>query len=350
MRLTALLLLVACGGAPDDTDATCAPAMPSLTWAQVHSGYEEREALYTVPWSGEERSIPVNLWYPTDATSGEGYTYFGVFDDDQALVGAPFGDRDPDCKLPLVVYSHGYQGWGSNLSPFLRFLTSQGWVAASPDHIGNTLTTNEEPVRAPFSLTRTNDISATIDAIEALPPGHPLYDRVDTSNVVVLGHSFGGETAWLFSGPTFDTAAVAGRCTDCTADELAAFDSPVDDERVVAVVGLDGSAGTGLVAEAGWSTASRPILSLTQTQDGLGTFGLAHEADVTWAQFEGACHESFTGTALPCDGLGKEEGFGIIYPYLGAFLAQQQLGLDGGAGILDGSEVVSDRVTLQRTR
>lgn len=355
-RPLALLLLAACGPTSDDADlpTTCTPTMPSLAWEDVPSGYHATEATYAVPWSGEDRTIPVNLWYPTDATSGTGLEVMGLFDDPKSLVDAPFADRTPACKLPLLVYSHGSQGWGTNSSIWHRFFASQGWVFAAPEHLGNTLTDNLDPRPVSFSLTRVHDVAAAIDAVDALPEDHPLYGRVDTEHVIVTGHSFGGETAWLYSGPTMDTEAIAARCDagppGCTPEERAAFEDRVDDPRVVAVIGLDGSPGTGIVADEGWATADRPILHLSQVAGGPDTFDRALVADIIWAQVEGSCHESFTATELRCDSLPKDEGMRINTEFIGAFAARHLLGLEDGAGVLDGSDTVSDRVILKRTR
>ena len=66
MRLTALIPLLACGGvlvacgggAPDDADTTCAPTMPSLTWAPVR------------PSSGQVAYIESTLAAATSAVRG----------------------------------------------------------------------------------------------------------------------------------------------------------------------------------------------------------------------------------------------------------------------------------------
>lgn len=358
-----LVLLAACADGPtDDTDTDvaplCAPGMPSLDWSDEITGYAPAELTYDVSWSGEARTIPWGLWYPTGDTTGTPAMYRDAFADSKALVGADFADPAPGCKLPLVVYSHGSQAWGGNTSPILRHLVRQGWVAAAPDHLGNTLDDNVEPRPVSFSLTRVEDVRATIDAIESLPEGHPLHDRVDTSRVLVMGHSFGGQTAWLFAGPTFDTDAIDARCDGgppgCTDGERAAFDAPVDDPRVVAVLPLDGGAGTDLVADAGWATATRPVLYMSQQASNPDDNSFTHAAlaaDVTWVQVAGACHESFTATALPCPGLDKAEGLAITGRFVTAFAATQVLQIqdEHALGVLDGTQDTSEKLTIRRS-
>lgn len=353
-HLLFVLLMTACTG---DEAEVCVLSAPSTDRLDVPTGYRELQAPVDAPWLSEARTVPVGLWYNTDATSGDTAEYMGAFPDESALDGAPFFDLAPGCKLPLVIYSHGSQAWGGNASPLLRHLVAQGWIAAAPDHLGNTLLDNVEPRPISFSLTRVADLRATLDAIEALPAEDPLFDRVDTSRVLLLGHSFGGQTSWLMSGPTFDTDTLAERCaTDaagCTAAELAAFDTPAVDPRVVAVLPMDGFAGIDLVAPEGWASAERPILYLARSHDGdeepFATAAAA--ADLTWARFEDACHETFTSTQMPCDTFDKEEGLDLVAAYLTAFAAEQILGVDTPeySGILDGSTVLDERVTLRHS-
>lgn len=358
MRLLLLAGLAGCaaGGDKDDT-SSCAVTPPDTVRLDVPAGYRTLDAPVDAPWLDTPRTVPVNLWYPTDAAEGEAATYIDTWSDPASFIDAPFADPAPGCKLPLLVYSHGSQAWGGNESPLFRHLVAQGWVAAAPDHLGNTLIDDVEPRPVSYSLTRVADIRATIDAIEALPDDDPLAGRVDTSRVLVMGHSFGGQTAWLLSGPTFDTATIATRCDagppGCTDAERAAFETPATDPRVVAVMPLDGFAGDDLIAPTGWATADRPILYLSKAEDGDdGPFTVAAATDLTWARFDGACHETFTGSIVTCSTFDKEEGLDDVAAFLTADAAVQVLGLSGSpyAGILDGSTVVDTRITVQRTR
>ncbi|MDP2305728.1 MAG: hypothetical protein Q8P18_06845 [Pseudomonadota bacterium] len=353
--LLAYPLFAACAGKGDtgDTAPTCDARAPEVERIDVPTGYRTLDAPVMAPWLDEARTVPVGIWYPTDETSGHAATYIESFVDEASFEDAELADPAPGCRLPLVVYSHGSQAWGGNTSPLLRHLVAQGWVAAAPDHLGNTLIDNVEPRSVSYSRTRVADIVATIDALEALPAEDPLYGRVDTSRVLVMGHSFGGQTAWLLAGPTFDTEAIAARCDagapGCTDAERASFDAPVADPRVVAVLPLDGFAGSDLVAAAGWATADRPILFLSKAGDGDDEpFTTAAATDLTWARFDGACHETFTNSPIECATFDKEEGLTTTAAYLTAFASAQILGLDAEpyAGILDGRTVVDSRVTV----
>lgn len=354
-----LLALVACDptAEPDDSATPSCDARPTVDRIDVPTGYRVVTAPVDAPWLEAAREVPVGIWYATEDTEGDAARYIETWEDPESFEDATFADPAPGCKLPLVVYSHGSQAWGGNASPMLRHLVAQGWVAAAPDHLGNTLADNVEPRPVSYSLTRVADIRATIDAIEALPDDDPLAGRVDTSKVLVMGHSFGGQTAWLLAGPTFDTAVVAERCAAgepyCSDAELAAFDAPMTDPRVTAVMPLDGFANEDLVAAEGWATADRPVLYLSKSGDGDDhEITTAAAADVTWGRFEGACHETFTDSPVSCSTFDKEEGHDVVSAYLTAFAAVKILGYEESpyTGILDGSTVVDERVTIQRTR
>lgn len=353
-----LLLLLACTGAePDDSaPVTCDTTLPQVERLDVPTGYRVMDIPVDAPSLAEPRTVPMALWYPTDATEGEAATFIGMFKDENSLVDAPFADPAPGCKLPLIVYSHGSQAWGGSNSPLLRHLAAQGWVAAAPDHVDNTLTDNVDPRPVSYSLTRVADIRSTLDAIEALPEGDPLHDRVDTSKVLVMGHSFGGQTSWLLSGPTLDTATLTARCDDgppgCTEAEIAAFDDEQDDPRIVATLPLDGFAGSDIVAPSGWSTADRPILYLSKSQDGDSEpITVAASTNLIWARFDGACHETFNNSPLLCDGWDKAQGLDQVAAFMTSFATEQILGTveEPYVGILNGTTSLDPRISVQRT-
>lgn len=321
------------------------------------AGTREEGTSYIVPWTGEVRDLVVHAWYATDDSSGESARWLDVFDDANSWVGASVRPTPEGCKAPLVVYSHGSQAWAGNGSPILRQLVNAGWVAAAPDHTGNLLTQDEDAKPETFPILRTLDVRATLDWIEALPEGDPLNARVDTSRVLVFGHSYGGQTSWLLGGPTFDPAAIEVRCSDseigCTDAEKAAYTERAVDERIVAVAPLAGTAGTDLVAEEGWATLDRPVLFMTGSEDGDGeeAFTRASTGDVTWVDLAGGCHESFTATTIPCD-LDKTLGLTVAATYIANFGVREVLGSDDPdvLGVLDGTVPVDGIATLRSSR
>lgn len=349
-----LLFLLACDPDKQDSEA-CLVQDLSVDRLDVPTGYRVVETPVSASWLAEDRTVPVGIWYPTAETEGEGAVFIDMFPDANSLVDASFSDPVPDCKLPLIVYSHGSQAWGGSNSPLLRHLVAQGWVAAAPDHVGNTLSDNVDPRPVTFSLTRVADIRATIDAIENLPEGDPLYGRVDTSKVLVMGHSYGGQTSWLLTGPTLDSAALNSSCDNselgCTEAERAAFEEPMTDDRIVAAMPLDGFAGSDIVGASGWETADLPILYLSQAGDDASFTTAGAYTNLIWAPFEGSCHETFNNSPIQCETFDKAEGLDLTAAFMSAFAAVHILDRpeEEYLGILQGTTSLDDRITVHRS-
>lgn len=356
-----LLLLVGCAGSnaeTGDTADTASPAcvadLPELDLADAVVGYRYEPHEYALPWDNTARTIGMNVWYPTDAPTDEGATYIGLWSDPESRVDSPVAPQD--CKRPVVIYSHGSQAWGGSAHALMRQFVRNGWVAVAPDHTDNLLTDNVDPRPTIYPLVRATDIVETLDWIADLPDSDPLSSKVDTSRVLVIGHSFGGQTSWLLSGVGFNADGVAELCagTPCTPEEQGAFATPSGDERIVGVLPMAGSADAQLVDDSTWATVDTPILYMTGSEDNDGSepYARAAAADVRWAEVEGGCHESFTSTDLACDTLPKDEGTLIVAAYAAAFGWATVLESDAAeiTGVLDGSVEVSERVSLVRSR
>ncbi len=349
-----LLACVSCEVPVETDDGGACPdgRMPQLDIEGAVAGTVEGNTAYDVPWTGEPRELVVHAWYPTSESSGTGARWLDAWIDDNSWVDATYAPLPEECKAPLVVYSHGSQGWAGNGSPILRQLVAAGWIAAAPDHTDNLLNQNVEDKPESFPLLRTLDVAATIDWIETLPAADPLYGRVDTSRVFVFGHSYGGQTSWLLAGPSFDAAAVDTRCASeigCTEAERAAFDTRAVDERVIALAPLDGTVGTDLVADAGFADMDRPVLFMSASTDP-AEFTRTSAGEVTWVSVEGGCHETFTATPVPCD-LDKTRGLEITATYVSAFATREMFGSTDATvtGILDGSVSVDEIAAVQRS-
>lgn len=234
-------------GAPETTtttertgeSTTTSAAVETLDAAQPGPFSVGRRTVSVVDPERVDRTLTVDIWYPTDAADGARSTYSfapGIeydsavaLDDPAVSSGGPF---------PLVVYSHGSGGLRYVASYFTERLASHGVVVVAPDHAGNTtidqfLGTSDTP--DVISRNRPLDVSAVISATIDGSVAPDIAAALDPDRIGVAGHSFGGYTALAIGGGVGDTPAdarvsalvamapAAGRLADT---ELAAIDVP----------------------------------------------------------------------------------------------------------------------------
>ena len=120
--------------------------------------------------------------------------------------------------FPIVIFSHGFEGWRSQNTTQIQELVSHGYVVFSVDHTYDALITifndgtyvksakkyckgceAEEffKVFSPQINTRIADIRFIIDQIEKLKSSElsSIFSIIDTDKIGVFGHSFGGGTS-----------------------------------------------------------------------------------------------------------------------------------------------------------
>ncbi|MCH9683530.1 MAG: hypothetical protein K0V04_18980, partial [Deltaproteobacteria bacterium] len=166
---------------------------------------------------GQPRPLVTEIWYPAveDARGQAGYVYTqdDIFTDealallteqvDIELVSDAVRDaapRDVDDTFPVVLFSHGSSGVRMQSTFLTVFLASHGYVVASPDHAGNTLsdaviqggTTTEAQLES-IGL-RPDDQMFVLSYLQQLPAEDPLGAIVDGSRVGAAGHSLGALT------------------------------------------------------------------------------------------------------------------------------------------------------------
>ncbi|MCO4773667.1 MAG: dienelactone hydrolase family protein, partial [Deltaproteobacteria bacterium] len=309
------------------------------------------------------RTIGFNVWYPTEDTVGEEVRYLGFNPDEDALGGASLASPLYDGRYPVMVYSHGWQGWGGTSADLCRWFASHGWVVVAPDHTGNTFLDHSDPLETAHYLQKPQDLKAVLDELDALPAGDPLAGLADTSAVVLSGHSYGASlAAWAGIGATFDAEAVESACAgggalptgQCTPDQEDAFLSgELTDPRFVASIPLAGTIRRSFFGPDGHLGARGPVMSMTGSNDGspqsyIDQWDSIEGIDFSWVSVEGACHQTFAlGT---CNTLDKDERFRIVDTYALAFARAHVLGDEGDEvqGILDGTVEVSALVTFSR--
>jgi len=165
--------------------------------------------------SQAERVLPTEIWYPASGGHLES-------DDAPHPLGMPHratSDAKPlDSPCPLVAFSHGNSGLRQQSTFLMTHLASWGFVVVAPDHVGNTfsemLALPDEEARRETHLRmraqRPHDIHAAIRAL--LDAGHAgdVLPPLDAARLGLLGHSFGGWTAFKMPALESRVRAVCG--------------------------------------------------------------------------------------------------------------------------------------------
>jgi predicted dienelactone hydrolase len=358
------VVLAACG-------ESSAPPVPAGLDAPVtqdgpfRAGYRTIEVTYTPPTATEPRTIEAAIWYPTNderITSGpdanEFPTYGVVFRDRATIVDATLAPSVYEGGYPVLVHSHGHYGFPGNSYHLLTALARHGWVVIAPQHLGDTFVESGTPEPFRSWLERPLDVSAALDALEALPETDPLAGEMKLDRVMMSGHSRGTFTVWAILGARFDLGYIEARCEagdfdeggGCTADEIAAFDRSFRDPRVIAGIPMAGDGGADWYGRAaGMGMVEPPVLMMSGTADDVGADALYDElmsVDLTWIDIEGGCHQLFGFGG--CNEIEDEVGLPIVRTYALAFSRRHLLGDDDETvlGILDGSQTVSPLVSF----
>ncbi|MCB9506593.1 MAG: hypothetical protein H6700_10215 [Myxococcales bacterium] len=347
-------------------DAEVGPTIDPLGWAlgdpgPFSVGYRRYTLTYDRPDVAEQRTITVNVWYPTDEPSHVPVAYLDTFQDrDSNLDSPPAPPVYPSGRYPVHLHSHGFQGFGGTSAFLMRHFASHGWLAIAPDHTGNTLLDHRDPLATSHYFLKEIDLSESLDLLDELPNEDPLHGLADTSRVVVSGHSFGVYATWAISGATFDMDVIRDECASggvpsgtCTDAELAVFEAGVADPRVVATIGLAGSYRASWFGDSGYTTLQGPFLSLSGSEDGVGAdeqfATVGDSVPLWWVLLEGGCHQTFALGGCPT--LDTLVGWRIVSTYSLAFARHFLLGDAGTAvtDVLDGTDPVSELATLRRS-
>ena len=184
------LMLFACSGENKDS-AQPVEVVDWRTFSPAERGpYNVGHQLLThtyKPLSDQpERTIPIEIWYPTEDTTGQSAAYhIGV--DETVLSNAQPAPPIYEKGYPVHLSSHGYQGWGANSAYLMSHFASHGWVVVAPNHINNTIIDHSSPLAVNHFIHRPKDLIESLNVVADLGWEHPIH----TDEVVMSGHSFG---------------------------------------------------------------------------------------------------------------------------------------------------------------
>ncbi|NNC80118.1 MAG: hypothetical protein HKN94_08205 [Acidimicrobiales bacterium] len=193
-----------------------------------------------------DRPLTVDIWFPLEpGSTGDPQQYTllpGVYYESPLAVAATPDTIAGSDPYPLVIYSHGSGGLRYIHSDYTEAIASHGYIVAAADHTGNTavdqlLSSSDEPATIAFN--RPNDVSNLIDEMldTTSEITSPFAERIDSENVAVTGHSFGGFTSFaMASGYENEIGSFAADERVDAIITLAPFTSPIlSDEALSAV-------------------------------------------------------------------------------------------------------------------
>ena len=153
--------------------------------------------------AGGER-MAVAVWYPTGLPSGR--TVEGPFAMKAARDAPPAGGR-----FGLVLISHGTGGGRLNHRGTAIRLTQAGYIAAAPEHSGDSWRDSRYGGTAANWERRPRQLSAVLDRLLDDPEFGP---RIDPARIAALGHSAGGYSVLALIGGRADLTILAQHCTE----------------------------------------------------------------------------------------------------------------------------------------
>lgn len=196
------------------------------------------------------------VWYPTAAPNRT-----KLYADNKVFQGVHIAAKAPvaDGTFPIVLLSHGMGGTQMGLAWLADGLVARGAIVVTVDH-PNSNFRDFDMAQGIHHWTRAQDLSLALDKVLADPT---FAGRIDMSNVMVAGFSFGGWTALTMAGVRGNHAGFIAACETLRdrADSCAALlDDPVNaadvapdawngdyaDARITAAAAIDPGAVWGL--------------------------------------------------------------------------------------------------------
>ncbi|MGB0590054.1 MAG: alpha/beta hydrolase family protein [Myxococcota bacterium] len=314
------------------------------------AGHRTLEVTYPSVSLGADRTIEYHLWYPTEATEGETVYYAEIFVDENVFGEAPLAPPAVGDHYPLHIHSHGNLGYAGSSPHLMRHFATHGWVVVAPSHKGNTIIDNLSPRPAWMYTVRSEDVSATLDALAVLPEADALAGKVDVSAALLSGHSYGAYTALGLAGAAFNMEQIPSVCAEdesgeCSDAVLGLFEAGVRDERLIASIPM--APGSYDMYAEGISDIVIPTMHMTGSEDrpqANADVWAALPAPAHRVHVEGGCHQLFALGG--CELIPDDPGLVIVNAYALAFGRHYLLEDQSVLSLLDGTEVLDETVTL----
>ena len=164
----------------------------------------------------EMRELQVRMYYPTAEAGAEPITYTHTMEPPDMepvtfqYTGSAYSDAPAldEGQFPLVIMSHGFNGWSTQFSNLAEHIASRGYIVASIDHADMKLEGATDFIHsfAKVLASRSLDqrqITAQILERNASGDGG-IFGLIDPEKVGLIGYSMGGYGALASVGGDYD--------------------------------------------------------------------------------------------------------------------------------------------------
>jgi predicted dienelactone hydrolase len=230
-----------------------------------------------------ERHLKVRIWHPAQnipsaprATYGHSFQGPGQQPVEISMPGIAVPDALPLAakRFPLVVMSHGFNGWNTQFSNLGETLASHGYIVASIDH-GDVPITSKSSFLLSFAnvlLGRVQDQRQVLTRL--LADADALH--IDTEKVALLGYSMGGYGALATAGASYDPASTTiGRLPAAARDAVTttAPDLAAKIDALIVLAPLGGQPDSRVWTSESLSRVTAPTLVIDGDHDDVVNFG-----------------------------------------------------------------------------
>ncbi len=240
------------------------------------------------------RTLQVRLYYPaTDAAVGaEPIAYSHTMQPPEMepitleYSGRAFAELAPlsEGQFPLVIMSHGFNGWNTQFSNLAEHISSRGYVVASIDHADMKLEGASDfihsfaTVLASRSLDQRQVLAQILARAAAEDAG--AFALIDAENIGLIGYSMGGYGALATAGGDYDYDAgtfdaVPG---DALAPVRAAASSDAGIDALVTFAPWGGQPDNRVWSPDSLAKITAPVLIVSGSEDDVAN----HKEGVRW--------------------------------------------------------------------
>jgi len=240
-----------------------------------------------------DRSVRVRVWYPAAPGTGDDPQQLvhvmemprqDPFEIASQSVARPNAEAATGEKFPLVVISHGYGGWNTQLSNLAEHLATHGYVTASIHH-------GDKPADSPASFLisfgnvladRTIDqrqvIAQLVANANAGQPGYPA--AIDVEKIGVIGYSMGGYGAIATAGAPYQTdEGPLSNVPTASTDQIAVAEkSNLDIDALIAFAPWGGQPDSRAWSQESLAKLEVPALIISGDQDDV----VNYDQGITW--------------------------------------------------------------------